>query len=330
MAVHSSPTTSLRGRWRSDACGVRSDLAAVLREHGGVADLAQLGAVVPPRSVTRAIGRGEVVRLLPRSYVAGDVAGERVRLHAAVLCSDGALSHTTALTVLGIGLALNGLPHAGRGPTEPVHVTVPATRRVRSRALMVVHRATVMPMILTRHGLPVVHLDRSLIDAWDILSPLERRAPVIEAVQRRQTTAPRIAAALDGRPQIRGARECRALLGLLTAGCHSEFEIWGCERVLAVPGLPRAEHQVRVSDGRRTAYLDAGWRDALLGVELDGAAWHADRSRCEADQRRDSWLGGLGWLVLRFSHRAATIDPERVRREIAAAYNTRRTQLHLT
>lgn len=78
VAVHSSPTTSLRGRWRSDACGVRSDLAAVLREHGGVADLAQLGAVVPPRSVTRAIGRGEVVRLLPRSYVAGDVAGERV------------------------------------------------------------------------------------------------------------------------------------------------------------------------------------------------------------------------------------------------------------
>lgn len=296
---------------------MRRDLSAAFARHSGVADFAQLSVTVPPRSLSRAIRRGEAARLLPRTFVVGaDVAADD-RLRAAVHCSGGALSHSSALAVWGLEVALD----------DSVHVTIPASRRVRSRVGMTVHRARMMPSVVERNSLPVIQLERSLVDAWDILPSGERRAPIITAVRRRLTTPDRVRAALDARPQVRGARECRTLVNLLADGCQSELEIWGCQRVLHIPGLPPPELQVHVAAGGRGAYLDAGWADVLLGVELDGAASHGSRSQREADIRRDSWLSGLGWLVLRFSYRRLTTDTPRVRREIAAAYLTRRQQL---
>lgn len=152
-------------------------------------------------------------------------------------------------------------------------------------------------------------------------------APSIEAVRRRLTTAPRVRATLAGRSGCRSAAELTGLLGLLERGCHSELEIWGVQQVLAIPGMPTAQHQILVAHDGRRAYLDAGWEEVLLGVEFDGAASHASAAQRENDLRRDAWLASLGWLILRFTYRRLTTDTQGVRQEIRSAYEVRRSQL---
>jgi very-short-patch-repair endonuclease len=93
--------------------------------------------------------------------------------------------------------------------------------------------------------------------------------------------------------------------------------------VLDVPGVPacRRQHDVRLDRGR--AFLDAAWPEAMLAVELDGAAFHGSAEARERDLRRDAALAALGWLVLRFSYQRLTRDPAGCRREIEAVYRRR-------
>lgn len=291
---------------------MRADLAEVLAASGGVADLAQLLGRVPERSLRRAVSRGELVRVQPRVYAAPGAARE-----AGVLRSTGgALSHGTALVIWGL---------AAPDPAAVVHVTVQRCRGLRPRTGVAIHRTDPLPRVVDRGGLPVVNLERTLIDCWAVLPDEQRRGAVIRAVRERRTTGPRVGATLAERPTTRGASQLRHLLAMLHAGCHSELEIWGLQRVLVIPGIPRPRHQIPIVDGRRTAYLDAGWEDVKLAVEFDGAAFHGGDLR-ERDLRRDTWLASQGWLVLRFSYRRLVEDPVRVREEIAAAYDVRRWQ----
>lgn len=178
--------------------------------------------------------------------------------------------------------------------------------------------------MLRRGGLELVQLEGCLVDSWALLSPLERRVPVICAVQRRRATATRIAAELERAPKLPARAELADLLKLLELGCHSELEIWGHRRVFDTSLLPPAQRQRPVLLGPRTVYLDVAYEDEMVAVELDGAAYHVDRER---DQGRDLALAAIGWLTLRFSHRRLHEDTASVRRELRATLETRRRQL---
>jgi very-short-patch-repair endonuclease len=69
--------------------------------------------------------------------------------------------------------------------------------------------------------------------------------------------------------------------------------------------------------------LDAAYPDALVAVELDGAAFHGSREARERDLRRDTALAALGWVVLRFSYVRLMADPDGCRREIEAVVRAR-------
>jgi very-short-patch-repair endonuclease len=58
--------------------------------------------------------------------------------------------------------------------------------------------------------------------------------------------------------------------------------------------------------------VDFLWRDQRLVVELDGYAYHSNRSSFEADRRRDRELQGRGYRVLRFTYREVSEAPEAV------------------
>jgi len=296
---------------------VRPDIAAVLVDTGGLAHIDDLIQQVPIRSLRRAVSRGELVRVLPNVYAAPDCHRLTPTAAAAALSTGGALSHQTALSTWGLTAA----------DMSPLHVTIPVPSQIRPRAGVVIHRARSMPRTVHRNGTPVVHLERSLVDAWVILPARLRRAPVIDAVRRRLTTPARIGKSLSERPNCRGRQQLVSLVGLLERGCHSELEIWGVNHVLDIAGLPPAQQQIPVAQGSRRAYLDAGWENVFLGVEFDGAASHASRMQREADLRRDAWLASLGWLILRFTYLRLTTDVERVRGEIRAAYEVRCRQL---
>ncbi|MGY1809350.1 endonuclease domain-containing protein [Blastococcus sp. SYSU D00669] len=59
-------------------------------------------------------------------------------------------------------------------------------------------------------------------------------------------------------------------------------------------------------------------------MELDGAAFHGSPEDRERDTRRAVALAACGWVVLRFTYRRLTTDPEGVGREVLQVCAARR------
>lgn len=301
---------------------------------------AEASQVVPAWMLEAACRAGYLRRVLPEVYVdarfangqpgdgrrndADHLAGldPELRRRAALAYADGqgALSHTSALDVWGLRRQLVG---------EPVHLSVPAGSGLRTRQQLVVHQrrgfSVGSPQVVLRNALPVTRIERSLVDAWPLLPPADRRTPLIRAVNDRLTTAERVSAALTEVPKLTGRAELRVLLDRLAIGCRSALEIWGHDHVFTGPGMPPFQRQVRVRVGGRTAYLDVYAERERVDFELDGAASHGHPGQREIDLRRDALLATLGILVVRFAHRRLVHEIEEVRREVLAILASRRT-----
>lgn len=296
------------------------DLASLLPL--GVASRSEVSLGSSPSSVARWTSDGDLVQLHPGVVVLADRLDEPLtRARAATLWSGGPLSHTSALSLWGLGPWSAG----------PLHVTVPADRSPRRTTGVRVHRTTLSVPTSKIDGVPVTHLGRSLVDAWGwahspgrnsnaaVDRPAVRRS-VIEAVRDRGVSLAGLRTESATWRTHPGRLELDALLNLVAGGCQSELEIWGVLRVL--PGPPTVptyvqQHRVVLPGGRRL-HLDAAWPELLVAVELDGAAFHGSREARERDLRRDSALAALGWVVLRFSYDRLVNDPMGCRGEIEA------------
>ncbi|MGZ4508789.1 MAG: DUF559 domain-containing protein [Blastococcus sp.] len=299
------------------------DLSALLGPYG-VARTADLATRVDRHTVGAWVAAGRLLRPHPRVVVLPDRFDEwRTRALAAVLATDGALSHVSALTIWRLAPELH-----------PVHVSVPATRRALTTRGVTVHR--VQRLTTDRLGsYPVTLLPRTLADTWGLalgragtprLVETIRHA-VIEVLRDRRVSPGQLRTELARRPALPGRQQLDTLVGLVDAGCQSELEIWGVEKILRGPGMPRFVQQFRVDLGGRAAYLDAAVPELRLAVELDGAAFHGSASARERDTRRDVALAALGWVVLRFSYRRLIDDPEGCRRDILRVCAARRALL---
>jgi hypothetical protein len=290
----------------------------------------ELVACTSQSSVKRWLRSGAVVQLQPGVLALPERADDwALRARAASRWAGGPLSHLSALVAGGLAAPDDG----------PVHVTVSSARCPRGGSGVVAHRSD-RRLVTVRYGdLEAVEPERSLVDAWAWAHtrrrnarahrerPVIRRA-VIEGVRSRAvhvTAVRRASVRLGAHP---GGPALLDLLALIAGGCESELEIWGVQQVLpSPPAVPPyvQQHRVVLPDGRRIA-LDAAWPDALVAVELDGAAFHGSREARERDLRRDTALAAAGWVVLRFSYARLVSDPEGCRREIVAAVLGRLTQ----
>lgn len=277
-------------------------------------------------SVSRWLRDGDLLLALPGVVVLPDRAHEwSVRAMAAALWTRGPLSHLSALAAAG----LTG------PPSGPVHVTVPADRAPRGGPGVVVHRTT-LPMGPTEGSVPArLPVARSLVDAWGWAhspgrNPRARQeVPVvrhllIEGVRRREVRVRQLRSEATRRPVLAGRASLIHLLHLVEGGCQSELEVFGVTHVLRIPGLPAPvqQHRVVLPTGRHVD-LDAAYVQARVAVELDGAAFHGSSEDRERDTRRDAALAALGWVVLRFSYRRLTQDPEGCRTDIEAVVRRR-------
>ena len=102
---------------------------------------------------------------------------------------------------------------------------------------------------------------------------------------------------------------------------------WGHEKVFTGSELQQAECQVRLETSLGVAYLDRYYADAMLAVELDGAAYHGEPGQRERDIRRDAAVASLGVQTIRFSHPRLFHDPSGVRAETLDILAVRRGQL---
>jgi len=84
-------------------------------------------------------------------------------------------------------------------------------------------------------------------------------------------------------------------------------------RLLRSHKLPLPEVNQRIGPYE----VDFLWRKAKLVVELDGYAYHSDRTSFERDRRRDRELQARGYVVLRFTYREVIEEPEVVLRALS-------------
>lgn len=314
--------------------GMNDVLHDLVERGGGLVTRTAATQVVPPWTLRYACATGQLVRVLPEVFAAAHLLSPRVSLptlsrlhptlgHRAVCAwADGraVLSHLSALHVWGL--------HQ-QAPGDPLHLSAPLNPTIRTRPGVHVHRRPGFvvgpPLVVQRDGLPVTRLDQAVVDSWPLLSPTQRRAPVIRAVNDRHTTPERLRHTLDSTPRLTDRPALRTLLILLAEGCRSPLEIWGHEHVFTGPEMPPFQRQVRVTVGRRTLYLDMFAERERVNIELDGATTHGDPRQREIDLRRDALLATIGILVVRFAHRRLVHEVDQVRRETLAILASRAT-----
>ena len=203
-----------------------------------------------------------------------------------------------------------------------MHLSVPLGCGLRSQSGVVVHQRRGLafgpPEVSTRGGVPVTRVERALMESWPLLPEADRRGPVIQAVNARLTTPQRLRSELAQVPKLTGRAELCVLLDRLAAGCRSELEIWGHDRIFTGPGMPRFGWQFPIQAGGRTVYLDVYAEAERVNFELDGATTHGDPQQREIDLRRDALLATRGILVVRYARRRLVHEPDQVRQEVLA------------
>jgi hypothetical protein len=179
--------------------------------------------------------------------------------------------------------------------------------RQRSLAVVRVRHREPVERVLHR-GIPVVPIEHALLHVAQTASARRLLKALADAEYRGLLDVPSLQAVL-GRGRRGSAVLRKALAEHLPelAGARSELE----ERFLLLcreQGIPTPEVNVMVGD----FLVDALWRSQRVIVELDGHVAHAAPSAIERDRRRDLELRAAGYVVLRYTWRQVTREPERV------------------
>jgi hypothetical protein len=209
-------------------------------------------------------------------------------------------------------------------PPTPVHLVLPYEHRKCDREGIVLHNGCSLGEDREeRHGLPVLGLERVVVDLLCTVWPPKALAVLDEALTRlpesdRPTFRRRLRERLQERPDPRGTRIGGRLVDLATGRAESPPESWLLWLVvdLGFP-VPEANLPVRALDGRELYRLDLGYEELRIAIEYNGYAAHVDQVEADEARRRD--LERRGWIVI-----VADADdlhgPERLEKELYEAF----------
>lgn len=198
----------------------------------------------------------------------------------------------------------------GMTTVDPARITVTRPGRTspqRSVRLLVRYSATLEGNVRFRKRLKVASPERTLIDVWPTLSGKPQERLLREAVRTKQTTVPRLLAALGTHPGRRGTATIRArceLYARLPLGrCRSDAEVEGLV-VLDRASLPLPAVNVK----RAGEEADFSWPGLKLIIEIDGASFHDPLE----DARKTGVWTRAGWTVHRLPATDVYRHPERL------------------
>ncbi len=201
------------------------------------------------------------------------------------------LSHQTAAELTGLADA----------PSELIHISVPAERRVCREPGVVIHLSARAREALHPARLPPQsRIEETVLDLADRAASLDDAVGwVTRALGRRLTTSDWLRAAQARRPRMRWRSELAELLSPDLAGLMSVLERRYQRDVERRHGLPSGARQVRVRRGDRTEYRDVLYEEYATCVELDGHLAHPGEERWR-DIRRDNAMAADGGVTLRY------------------------------
>jgi hypothetical protein len=300
-----------RGTWAEDPAELRRR-----SRHGAikVATLDELG--VPPRTAyRRCVPNGPWQRPLPGIVLLNDAAPTRRQLVEAALLYVGDDAVVTGLEAC----RRHGLRVTSEDPA--VHLLVPHDRKVKSSDFVIVERTTRLPAPVSRDGVPLAPLVRSVLDACRRLRAFDPvRGLIAESVQRCQVPPGALAHELNLGSQ-RGTAVPREVLKDILAGARSVAEIDG-KRVWDRTGLPPLEWNVDLfdSDGRFIARPD-GWCDSVaMAWEIDSYEYHFGRGDYARTLERNARYAAAGVVLVQTIPTRLRTEPDLVARELMAAH----------
>ena len=260
---------------------------------GAISRQQLLAAAFTPQMISTRIERRRWQRLYWGVYAAFTGPPPRETWLWAALLRAGpgaALSHLTAAE-------LHGLIDY---PGESIFVTVPSTRRVTARGIVVRISGRIAEAARPGREPPRTNLEETVFDLTELAETFDDACGWISrAVGRRLTTEERLREVLELRKKMRWRPQLEDVLAATGDGIHSVLEYRYLRDVERAHGLPRSRHQVRVVIDGKAAYRDAYYEDYGLAVELDGRLAHPDEERWR-DSRRDNQTRAQGVETTRY------------------------------
>ncbi|MFI0804964.1 Protein of unknown function [Amycolatopsis lurida] len=287
--------------------------------HGAVSR-SEADEVLGRRRVLEGLATGVLVQPWRGVVVhAADLLKLTTRAQAALLVvgQPSALSGATAL-------ALHGISAVG---DTSIHVTVPHSRRIKSKPGLSVHQAGFQASdVIELEGLATFSLDLALAD---FLCDGDKRTAFAALDEAMHGLLPDHVRALRAnvrdrivdRRDRRGIHRALMLLDLATGKADSPPESV-IRLIVAEAGfpLPEAQYEITTIDGRTLYVLDMAWPSRRIALEYDGFASHEGRQ--DYDSERDARMAGRGWITIRVS--AADLrDPQRFLAELSRAFERR-------
>lgn len=297
------------------------ELQNLARYQGGVVTRRQvLSAGLSTGAITSRLKYRKWQQIYWGVYVTftGPVSRE-AQLWGAVLYAGGGarLSHETAAELHGLAVP----------PTPLIHVTVPASRRVRPTRNIVIHIRAGAGAGAARFPpgvIPRTRVEETILDLAHAAGELDdARDWVTAAFAKGLTTDVKIRAAMNGRKKLRWRRQLDDMVTAAAGGTHSVLEYHYDDGVERAHGLPAAMRQVPFTkpNGRR-GFRDRYYREFGLVIELDGRQAHPDERRGQ-DRRRDNAAAEHGGSTLRYGWYDITRDKCATAAQVAAALRAR-------
>ncbi|MCV7376494.1 hypothetical protein H5P33_27645 [Mycolicibacterium arabiense] len=259
----------------------------LLEAQGGVAGTGQLLTVLTRSQLDRRIDRGELTKVWPGIYCAGE-PDDGIRLRGLDLRAGEQVA-----MCLGTAAAAYGFDTEG---DADLHVLNPVRHQLRNSDGLVVHR---------RDGAPLGRVDgrRATTPAWTAVEVARglrrpRALAILDAALRSGTCERRdlhfAAVEQFGR---RGIVAVRELIPLADPRAESPMES-EARLVMLDGGLPTPELQYDVIDrSGRLWRLDFAWPDRKVAVEYDGFDWHSDPEALRRDRQKRAALAEMDWTV---------------------------------
>ncbi len=289
----------------------------VSRQCGVVSRRQILGIGLRRGIIASRVMRGSWRQLHQGVYAAfsGEPSREATLWAAVLYAGPGAvLSHQTAAELVGLADARSSL----------IHVTVPADRRVRKRAGLVIHLSTrAAAAIHPVRTPPQTRVEETIIDLWQAAPNLDDAVGwVTRGLGRRLTTQEKLRDAVAARRRVRWRAQLTELLSPDAAGIHSVLEYRYLRYVERPHRLPVSRRQAHARREGRSEYRDTLYEAYSTAVELDGRVAHPGDTRWR-DIQRDNAASVAGITTLRYSWRDVTAAPCRVAADIAAVLTAR-------
>jgi very-short-patch-repair endonuclease len=267
------------------------------------------------RSIDLRLASGYWRELYPGVYLPRPVPLTwRGRLHGAVLWAGvgGAASHRAAAS-------LHRLEGFRSAPLE-----LSLNRRGRKPPGLIVHHRNFALPIRSIDGTPATSLELTLLDLHAVVGARRAGRALDDALGGGRTSLRDLYGSL-GRYAKRGRRGVQAFRRALEirdpelAEMHNVLER-AAREAIARSRLPKPRKDHRVfDDAVCMAEIDFAWLEVLLGVEVDGHAWHSSKASLAKDKARDRWLELRGWLILRFTWDDVFERPDQMVEDIRSA-----------